>query len=73
MNRAWRMLQEFADVPQFAADAMAAANPAKRIGLARKGRIDVGYDADIVALDADADVLWTMVGGHVVYERGGVS
>ena len=73
MNRAWRMLQEFADVPQFAADAMAAANPAKRIGLARKGRIEVGYDADIVALDTEADVLWTMVGGHVVYERGGVS
>ncbi len=73
MNRAWRLLQEFADVPRSLADAMAATNPAKRIGLANKGRIEVGYDADITALDADADVLWTMVGGHVVYEKGGVS
>ena len=73
MNRAWRLLQEFADVPRSLADAMAATNPAKRIGLARKGRIEEGYDADIVALDAEADVIWTMVGGHVVYERGGVS
>lgn len=73
MNRAWRLVQEFADVPRSAADVMAATNPAKRIGLSHKGRIDVGYDADIVALDAKADVIWTMVGGHLVYERGGVA
>lgn len=73
MNRAWRLVQEFAGASRFAADAMAATNPAACIGLAKKGRLKEGYDADIAALDAGADVLWTMVGGRVVYERGGVS
>ena len=70
MNRAWRLLQQFTGISRFAADAMAAANPAARVGLAGKGRLEAGYDADVVALDDDAEVLWTMVGGRTVYERG---
>ncbi len=41
------------------------ANPARVIGLAdRKGRLQAGYDADLVVLDGDLAVMGTMVGGE---------
>ena len=47
--------------------AMGSHNAARIIGLdARKGRIAVGWDADLTALDADLNVVWTMVGGKMV-------
>jgi N-acetylglucosamine-6-phosphate deacetylase len=47
---------------------MASANPARLLGLAhRKGTLAPGWDADVVALDGDANVVWTMVGGTVVW------
>jgi N-acetylglucosamine-6-phosphate deacetylase len=43
-------------------------NPARVLGLERhKGRIQVGYDADIVLVDEDLSVYATIVGGRVVY------
>ena len=47
---------------------MASLNPARQLGLdGRVGRIAAGYDADLTALDAAGQVVFTMVGGKVVY------
>lgn len=70
MDRACRLVQRFADVDRAKAEVMAAANPARRLGLARKGRIELGFDADLVAHDGGAEAVWTMVGGRMVHERG---
>ncbi len=49
---------------------MASTVPARILGLAdHKGRIAIGYDADLVALDRDLEVVTTWVGGRVVYSR----
>jgi len=49
---------------------MASTVPARILGLAeRKGRIAMEYDADLVALDHDLEVVTTWVGGQVVYSR----
>jgi N-acetylglucosamine-6-phosphate deacetylase len=47
---------------------MASLNPARQLGIEdRAGRIAVGYDADLTALDAAGQVVLTMIGGQVVY------
>jgi len=48
---------------------MASQNPARLIGLGkRKGRIAQGMDADLVGLDHNLSVRWTMVRGQIVYQ-----
>lgn len=45
-------------------------NPAKAVGLeGRKGFIRNGYDADIVLLDSELNVVKTFVGGKAVFEQ----
>ena len=47
---------------------MASLNPARQLGLdGYVGRIAASYDADLTALDAAGQVVFTMVGGQVVY------
>jgi N-acetylglucosamine-6-phosphate deacetylase len=47
---------------------MASLNPARQLGIdGHVGRIAVGYDADLTALDAAGQVVLTMVGGEMVY------
>lgn len=54
-----------------AAVRLAATNPARVAGLGdRKGRLNPGYDADVVALDDQFRVLLTMVEGRVAYRQG---
>ncbi len=49
---------------------MASAVPARVLGLAqRKGRLATGFDADIVALDDDLNVIQTWVGGRAAYSN----
>ena len=51
---------------------MASLNAARQLGLngrlgrGRHGRLAPGYDADLMAIDADGQVVLTMVGGKVV-------
>ncbi|MBI3764428.1 MAG: N-acetylglucosamine-6-phosphate deacetylase, partial [Chloroflexi bacterium] len=50
--------------------AMGSLNPARAIGLGnRKGCVAPGMDADLIALDDDLQVRWTMVGGRMVYHE----
>ncbi len=46
-------------------------NPAQHLGLYDRGQIAVGKRADFCALDHDFNVLFTIVGGKVVYQREG--
>ena len=49
---------------------MAAATPARRLGIGNRGRISPGYVADLVLLDPESlAVQMTLVRGEVVYRR----
>ena len=49
---------------------MASANPAKLLGLDNeRGSIEVGKRADLVGLDEDGNVAFTMIGGEMVSRR----
>ena len=49
---------------------MASYGPSKILGLQNKeGCIEVGKDADIVAIDEDINIYATMVEGNIVYNR----
>ncbi|WP_274650808.1 N-acetylglucosamine-6-phosphate deacetylase [Paenibacillus humicola] len=58
-----------AGIPLRDAVAMASRTPADLLGLAAKGRIAPGADADLALLDDEYGVVWTMVGGEIVYRR----
>ena len=68
MNEALRNTVQLG-IPVTDAVVMAATTPANLLGLPRKGRIAVGADADLVLLDRDWQVKWTMIGGRLVYRR----
>jgi N-acetylglucosamine-6-phosphate deacetylase len=57
------------NVPLGEAVAMATENPARAIGLERKGRLVVGADADLVVLSPQLDVMQTFVGGEEVWSN----
>ncbi len=48
---------------------MASLNPSKFYGYDHKGKIEVGYDADMTIIDDDHDCLYTLVEGRIVYDR----
>lgn len=56
-------------VPLHEAISMASANPARAIGLATKGNLDIGADADLVVLSADLEVEQTFLAGERIYDR----
>lgn len=58
-------------IPLVDAVTMAATTPADLLGLPHKGRIAVGADADLVLLDEEYRVCWTMIGGRMVFQAGG--
>ncbi|MCX8071311.1 MAG: N-acetylglucosamine-6-phosphate deacetylase [Candidatus Binatia bacterium] len=50
----------------------AAVNPCRILGIDHAyGRIEAGYQADLVVLDQNYEVAYTIIGGRVVYERTG--
>ncbi|MDX9897361.1 MAG: N-acetylglucosamine-6-phosphate deacetylase [Spirochaetia bacterium] len=53
-------------VPIEAAVEMASSNPARIVGLGKRGLIVPGYEADLVVFDNDFSVLATMVGGRFI-------
>jgi len=46
---------------------MATFNPSRLLGLKSKGRLEVGFDADVAVLDDGFDVIETVVAGKTVY------
>jgi N-acetylglucosamine-6-phosphate deacetylase len=68
MNRAVRNAVDMLNVDLPLAVRMASANPAQLLGLDdRKGRIQEGYDADVVLLNEDFSVAATWIGGRRVW------
>lgn len=66
LDRAVRNLVQLCGVSLVDAIYMAAAVPAEAIGLReRKGRISVGYDADLTILDAGLQPAGVMIGGRL--------
>lgn len=61
-----RMMVRDVNVPLNEATAMVTENPARAIGLEKKGRLAVGADADLVVLSPQLDVVRTFCGGHGV-------
>ncbi|MCR8645429.1 N-acetylglucosamine-6-phosphate deacetylase [Paenibacillus sp. N1-5-1-14] len=62
MNEALQLTVEngisFTDAVQ-----MASTSPARILGLSVKGKIEIGCDADLVLLNKEYEVQWTMIGG----------
>jgi N-acetylglucosamine-6-phosphate deacetylase len=68
MDAAVRNMIAFTGCSLAEAVTMASTTPARLLGLARKGRIAAGCDADLVVLDEQLRVRQTWVGGRLVYE-----
>lgn len=65
MNEALR-LTEANGISMEDAVRMASTTPAHILGLYSKGKIEVGYDADLVLMDEHYQVQWTMIEGNIV-------
>ncbi|OAX47793.1 N-acetylglucosamine-6-phosphate deacetylase [Paenibacillus sp. AD87] len=65
MNEALRYTVE-TGIPLIDAVQMASTTPANILGFQQKGEISSGFDADLVLLDDEFQVLWTMVGGQIL-------
>ncbi|WP_040679907.1 N-acetylglucosamine-6-phosphate deacetylase [Niabella aurantiaca] len=65
MDQAVRNAMSYLDIELHQAVQMASVNPAKVLGVSdRKGKIEAGYDADLVVLDPECQVLQTWVSGE---------
>lgn len=69
MNTAVKNVMAFTDCTLFEAVLMASRTPARVLGLARKGEIAPGFDADLTVLEADGTIELTLVGGKIVYDK----
>jgi N-acetylglucosamine-6-phosphate deacetylase len=69
LDGALRNLVRLARIPVADALCMASETPARLLGLARKGRLEPGCDADLVVFDQALEIAATIIGGRVVYRR----
>ena len=70
MDQAVRNAIEFLDIDLYEAVTMASLNPAKVIGADhRKGKIQPGYDADLVIMDEQYQIVQTLIGGEIKYNK----
>jgi N-acetylglucosamine-6-phosphate deacetylase len=71
MIQALRNAADWLNIGLPQAVSLVSTNPAKVIGLGnRKGLIHPGYDADLVVLDHQLNVVQTWIGGNLFYEHG---
>jgi N-acetylglucosamine-6-phosphate deacetylase len=69
MDQALRNAIKWLDISLPDAIKMVSTNPAKVIGVDNcKGKLQVGYDADLVILDQDLNIMQTWIGGEIVYQ-----
>ena len=71
MDQCVRNFRAFTASPTAHVLEAASAHPARALGLACKGRLDFGCDADIVILDDDLYVLGVYVGGECAWSKEG--
>lgn len=72
IDEAVRFLIKEIGIPIEDAIRMASTNPAMALN-EKKGRIQAGYDADLIILDRDFRVIKTIIGGRTYYQqKGGV-
>lgn len=71
MDRGMANLMRWLDLPPEQIWAMGTANPARVLGLERKGRMEVGADADLVLWDDNLRPLKTWINGICTYENIG--
>ncbi len=69
MDRGMANLLRWLDLPPEQVWAMGTLNPARVLGLHRKGRLEPGADADLVLWEDDLRPARTWVGGECTYER----
>jgi N-acetylglucosamine-6-phosphate deacetylase len=69
MDRGMANLLKWLKLPPEQVWAMGTLNPARVVGLAGKGRLETGADADLVLWDEDLTAARTWVGGQLVYEK----
>src|SRR5581483_2966740 len=69
MNRGMANLLQWLDLPPAQVWAMGTANPARLLGLDRKGRLEAGADADLVLWENDLQPALTWVAGNRTYEK----
>ena len=68
-DRLVRNMVNIAEISLVSAVKMASLTPAKILGLENKGKIEKGYDADMVIFDENITVSKTIIGGKTVYSR----
>ncbi len=69
LNRSVERMMQFGGIEMLQAVEMASQTPAKAIGVNKqKGSIEKGKDADVVVLDDDFNVKYTLCEGRVVYQ-----
>lgn len=71
MDRGMANLLSWLDLPTQQVWAMGTLNPARLLGLDRKGRLDPGADADLVLWQDDLKPAYTWVGGRCTYDQTG--
>lgn len=69
MNRGMANLLQWLKLPPEQIWAMGTLNPAKLLGLQRKGRLEPGADADLVLWSENLTPAYTWLGGHLTYEN----
>lgn len=68
LDTAIRNFADFAQVPWETAVASATTTPARLLGIDhRKGRVAVGFDADLVGFSPRHEVRWTLVAGRLAH------
>lgn len=68
MDQAIRNMVAFTDLPLQKIIGMASSVPARAMRLTTKGKLAAGYDADIVLLNRELEVMLTLVAGNIVYQ-----
>ena len=65
----FRNLISYTGASMAAVSRLLSQNPARLFGFQNKGCIRVGYDADLVLLDEELNVLLTLAGGQIIYQH----
>ena len=69
LNECMRNMKEITNASYPELVEMVSVNPAKFLNLETKGRLQIGYDADIAILDENFNCTMTLINGEIVYKK----